>query len=251
MTKELITLKDGHYAELLNKCRASRSLLLRDAEAFHEAARVLEDVGVAVSGKKGIGLGKYESHLIEFASITHPQDVHNLQSLFNVIKDVRNAAVHEGAHLRQLGGRLIEFLLLLESSLMTKLHKVGLFMVPNPVMARPWHTLAQIRTTMLANSFSYLVYEMPEGSEWSLVSDHEVLLAIHKRCEGQDANDHYLVTIEDAIRSQRLKLTPCKKYPYDTTVDSLRQSPEHLPALVTDTRTPKNLLGIITAFDLL
>jgi hypothetical protein len=141
--------------ELLTKLRDARYLVPRDAEAFHEAAMVLEHVGQVLCGEIRTGLGKYKREIVGLALQTNRHTPQEVGILFEVVRAARNDAVHVGAFARHLSTRLIDLILILEEAIMSQTRKVEDLMVRNPVVAEPWQLVAHVRSTILANSFSH------------------------------------------------------------------------------------------------
>jgi hypothetical protein len=55
------------------------------------------------------------------AKQANQQDEESNRRLFNVVREARNKAVHDGAYARHLNGRLVDLLLLLEEAIMTNM----------------------------------------------------------------------------------------------------------------------------------
>ena len=77
-------------------------------------------------------------------------------SLYDLVREARNDALHVGAFARHLTRHAIELSLVLEDALMAEAVVARDFMVEGPICASAWQPLSSIRSTMLANSFSYL-----------------------------------------------------------------------------------------------
>lgn len=82
--------------DFVGRLRAARALVLRDSEAFHEASTVLEHIGQVTGGIIGNGLKDYEGSIVGIAkSAAHSEEA--VCRLFNVVREARNKAVHDGA----------------------------------------------------------------------------------------------------------------------------------------------------------
>ena len=244
-------IRQEEWCACLTLCRDTRALILRNSEAFQEAATVLETIGQIIGGKIKNGLGGYKACLIELAAMNPHADSAETTRLFEKVQDERNGATHEGAWARHANSRLIDLLLILEEAIMTKLRTAEDVMVRNPVIAEGWHMASHARRTMLENSFSYLPIYIEE--KWYLISDVQLIKYLNVENEG---NDLRAVPLEQAIQCEKLKTTLACHVLKETPLLDLRKQIDHLPVLVTLTthsngQSDKRLLGIITPFDLL
>jgi hypothetical protein len=178
-------------------------------------------------------------------------DIHTSFDLkYQIVREGRNAALHEGALARHLTVNAVELSLVLEETLMSNLYRVGDFMVRSPVCAYLWQPLSLIRQTMLVNSFSYLPVPTGEGEEttWKLVSDFR--LAQYLRIEGKISTPRMTQKLQEAVNSGELELLPAKICSPDAEIESALRRTEGYPVLVP---SPDNrqIMGILTAFDLL
>lgn len=114
MRKNIIT---NEWVDCLGRLRDARALILRDAESFYEAATGLERVGQVLSGRIRNGLAGYEEDLLELATTTGRHEPAETARLFNVVREARNMAVHEGAWARHLSTRLVDLLMILEEAI--------------------------------------------------------------------------------------------------------------------------------------
>jgi len=169
--------------------------------------------------------------------------------LYDLVKDARNYALHQGACARYLTGHAIELALVLEDALRRSLDApvVGDYMVRHPVCAELWQPLSFIRQQMLANSFSYLPVKSDAGV-WCLVSDLDIATYL-----GTDATERK-PRLAQSLRAAHIPLqatTPCTiDIPLEEAL--LRLSKEKRPLLVCrQDQDEQVLIGIVTAFDLL
>ena len=156
------------YAE---RFRAARAALQSNAEAFVEVARVVEDLGTSLALEKGlppnrvpIGMGSCRK-LVRDALFPDPAcwngrsgtGTTSIARLFEQVRIARNAAVHEGAHSRTAGEHAAELAMALETALMKNGRALlSDWMVRDPVVAKPWHTVVQVRATLLKRGFDAL-----------------------------------------------------------------------------------------------
>ena len=238
------------WSDWLARLRDARALILKNAEAFHEAARVLEHIGQCRKGKPGNGLGAYESELLELAGLAQYDDGSDVKRLFSVVREARNNAIHEGAWARHLSSRLIDFFIVLEEGVMTRLDRIMDVMVRNPVTAELWWRVFQVRREFLSNSFSTLPIQLQSG-EWQLITDGAVMRFLNQ-AEGRESRR----TLLGKQMSELLLETPpavdlasplsCGP---DELVRDVAGKMQDLPMLVVDDH--QRLLGIVPPFDLL
>jgi CBS domain-containing protein len=244
-----------HFRDQL---RDARALALRDAEAFHEIVFVLERLGAYLEGRIG-DLGKYRGKLCRVPAsspmaVDVPSKLPELHSSFEVryelVRKARNSALHDGALARHLTVNATELSLVLEEALMNANHRAADFMVRNPVCAHLWQPLSFIRQTMLVNSFSYLPVPILERGKtsWQIVSDFGV--AQYLRRDGEVSKDRLVQTLQQAVDEGGLPLLPAKTCGPDDKVQDVLRVSEGFPSLVLSTND-KQLLGILTSFDLL
>jgi hypothetical protein len=244
-----------HFRDQL---RAARAVALRDAEAFQEIVFVLERLGAFLS-KKRRNLGKYLPPIKEQAARSPmaeevPKELPHFHQQFDVkyeiVREARNAALHEGALARHLTANAVELSLILEEAIMSECHQVSDFMVRNPVCAFAWQPLSFIRQTMLANSFSYLPVPLKKDgkTDWRLISDFR--LAQYLRKNGKVEKSGLIQRLQEAVKSGDIELHSAKTCGPRDRIEVLLRTSDGLPTLVL---SPDNneLLGILTSFDLL
>ncbi len=169
-------------------------------------------------------------------------DRERLQALFELILEARNHAVHQGGAARQLRSWGVTYALALQEGLLANLDEVRAedVMVTNVIVAEPWHLLRDVRTNMLANSFSWIPVRL-DGKWWFLqdVAIARILLTVAP-AERRSALDR---RVEDAREYLR---EATRVGPTDRRADL--PIPQD-PLLVVDAED--HLLGLITAYDLL
>jgi hypothetical protein len=189
--------------------------------------------------------------------------------------------MHEGAYARHLASHAVKLALILEDALSNgsvnngpdksqkltfpnlaprvALMKIGELMVPNPICAEIWHPLSFIRQTMLEGSFSYLpVQTTADGkSAWKLVSDLELARYLKTARNAEERKSRLVQTLADAQKPGGIQLRDPKTCgPEDLISDLFKRCDGHsdwdgLPILVVRSSPEKDLLGILTPFDLL
>jgi len=242
-----------------NQFRQARALALRDAEAFDELIFVVERMGTFLTHRvdtlhgyrKRIEDEAKKSPLACEVPCKWP-DLHiPFTELFNLVEDGRNWAMHQGAVARHLTNHATKLAIVLEDALMSNCDKVRDFMVQNPVCAQMWQPLSFIRQTMLENSFSFLpVNSTPEAAPtWKLVSDLEVARYLRAGAPG-GRSLRLAETLLQAVKPEGVQLNTPKLCAPDESGRTALEGCKGLPILVKNSATG-NLLGILTAFDLL
>ncbi len=231
--------------------RAARSLILRDAESFHEAATVLETIAKIAGGKIEKVMVKYDNQLLKICLESGRSTEVRAKRLLGVVREARNMAVHEGAWARHLSSRLIDLFLILEEAIMKNLQFVEDIMVRNPVVVESWHMVAQVRREMLANSFSCLpIYHR---QKWLVITDSEVMRYLHCDRSSRGELDRRLEkNIGNAIDGNQIKTISAKRCSPSELIPNLLGKIKNGPILVIEKIKNKPLLvGIVTPFDLL
>jgi len=218
---------------------------LRDSEAFHEASRALEHIGLVFSKKVSSGLAGYRGAIIELAGSYGAE----ANALFEVVREARNSAVHDGASARNGSVCLVELILLLEAAIVEKMTRAKHIMVRNPVIAETWHQVHQVRRTMLTNSFSALPVMVTSGGKevWMLVSDVDLVKYLSKATDKKAKDVLKTKTLDEAMRSGGfgVRAECCSA---DTLLPEVVKIVGRFPVLVTE---GDRMLGLISAFDLL
>lgn len=229
--------------------RAARAQALRDAEAFEEQLLVMERLGTYLSNSRG-GLNEFERLLREIATDSalsseaaraFPAMHSDFAVLYQEARIGRNDAMHEGAIARHLARNSQELALIMEDALMSTAKTAKDFMVRDPVCAELWQPLSAIRRTMLLNAFSFLPFRF--GNEWRFVSDCGLVNFL--RCG--DRKKRMLMTLNDAL-DQKLPSSKADHCGINESIERLGKAMQNQPCLVFD---QKQLVGLITAFDLL
>ena len=238
--------------------RSARENCARDAEAYDQLLFAIEQLGSRLSGcTEALGNYKFclselakESDLAASSADTSDDGRPHFDSLFAVIQQARNDALHQGAVARHLTSRVIELALILEDALASETTRVEYLMVKNPVVAYRWQTLGAIRQVMLTNAFSYLPISLDDKT-WHLVSDHAI--AKHLLSGGRNRKAELARPIEGAFRDNEELLTQAEDIPKETnaqaTADKIKCG---APVLVIDRSGCKpRLVGLVSPADLL
>jgi CBS domain-containing protein len=235
--------------------RQARENAFRDSEAFDEIIHVLERLGSFLC-KKISGLGDYKEDIEKRARQsalaeevpTRWRGIHvPFSLLYDLVKDARNDALHQGAFARHLTGHATELALVLEDALRRSLDSpvVGDYMVRNPVYAELWQPISFIRQQMLANSFSFLPVKNNAG-DWCLVSDLDIATYL-----GTDPSKRKQ-RLTQSLNAAEIPLQSAKSCAIDTPLEeALRILGTEKKPLVVCHQDQQALVGIVTAFDLL
>lgn len=254
-TEEAIHRKKRAYC--LGRLRDARALVLRDGEAFHEAATALEQIGQVIGKEVKIGLGAYRETLLDLAEEAGRHERSSTMRLFKVVCEARNMAVHDGAWARHLSSRLIDLFLILEEAIMATTQKVEDIMVRNPVVAEPWHMITQVRREMLANSFSWL--PISHNGVWMIISDADIMhylrrsssLTARKEIEAEKCR-RLSATLAEVMTEGGLIPVPATRSAPGNTIANLVGIMKNHPVLVIEgNEGAERLVGIVTPFDLL
>jgi hypothetical protein len=243
--------------------RQARAVAFRDAESFEEVIFILERMGSYLNKGVGNGLGDYKDILKKEAAksplacdiSSGNREYHTpFAELFDLVKNARNSALHEGSFARHLTTHTIELSLIMEDALMHKSILVSDFMVRDPVCAHPWQPFSFIRQKMLVNSFSYLpVYADYCGEKaWWLISDYALANYLREAPSNNKRKKHLATHLSTALKNNTIKLDKPYMCGPDNSIDDIMQHVGSSPILVrSDASDPSDLLGILTAFDLL
>jgi CBS domain-containing protein len=246
-----------HFRDQL---REARLTALRDAEAFEEIVFVLERIGVHLTGKIG-NLREYKDAITQYASKSPLaedipgacQDWHTpFEGLYELVRNGRNDALHEGAFARHLTACAIELATILEDALVYEATRVRDFMIRNPVCASLWQPISSIRQIMLANSFSYLPVAVGEQHEmsWYIISDFAVATFLRAAPSDTQRRVRLACKLQDALRDKSIALCQAQTCRADDLARDVLQASQGKPVLVLG-ENPKELRGFVTPFDLL
>lgn len=238
--------------------RDARALVLRDAEAFHEASTALEHIGQIFYSQVLNGLWHYKDKLIDHAALAGGITTDQADRLFRVIHNARNSAVHDGAWARHVSEKLIEFLVNLEDGIQSSMKnkrnnnmlKVEDIMVRSPVVAETWQMVAHVRREMLTNSFSNLPIFW-DGS-WYVITDNALMQFLRSAVNRDDLKLRLNSQIETALQENKVHVARAKTCSDQDNVDeAVRMMKSEPVLLVCHHGDEKRLVGILSAFDLL
>lgn len=240
-----------------DQLREAREYTLKDAEAFDGIIHVIERLGICRTKNVKKGLSFFQDAIYEIARISPLADVVPEQHrnchapfklLYCMVARGRNDAMHIGAFARHLTAHAIELSLTLEDALRMIMNArcISDYMVRDPLCAFGWEPMSLIRQKMLTNSFSFLPVQNKD-KQWCLLSDLEV--AKFLKGSSDKEWDTRLATCLDDVAE--IELLPTKFLSAGTEIREAIKDFEGKPILVHSDKDKHQLIGILTAFDLL
>lgn len=241
----------------LGAFRSARFEALQDAEGYQELLFCVERLGTALSGKVS-ALGSYQGSIAKIADLSplaeeipgQWRELHiPFARLYELVREARNDALHHGALARNLTTSAVQLALVLEDAFMTQLSQVADYMVRGPVCAQLWHPISFMRQQMLEASFSYLPFFLETGKKgsWYLIADRSIAKYLSTGGRRKERLARPLKdAIEDGLKVEEA-LTCSPEDDIQTALDRFTGS----PILVCRRDAPDELIGILTAFDLL
>lgn len=239
-----------------NQLRDGRAYAARDAEGFHEIIFAVERIGGTLLQRVGT-LKDYEHSILELAKKSvlaeHlPKQCREWHApawwLYDTVRAARNDALHQGATARHLAKHAVILSLILEDALMSHSAVVADFMVRDPLCAQVWQPLSFVRQQMLTSSFSFLpVSDKDDG--WKLISDYS--LAACLRTKAQERNRRMALTVEKAVKEGLLKLDKADLVLGECAILDVVPKLSERPVLVIRSHDSCEVVGILSAFDVL
>ena len=178
--------------------------------------------------------------------------------LYSDVTDARNDVAHTGTEAVLARTRTMTLATVLMEALLGvagegEVNKLKDVMVPGPVCAHGWQTMADLRRTMLVTDYSELpMADGAFGATWKMVTADGLALFL-----ATQRDERLGMTLDDATKEEDspLRLHEAPTQGEDTAVREVRNgagTATHLPLIVTrDGRQGPILVGIVTAFDLL
>jgi hypothetical protein len=242
-----------------DQLREARAVALKDAEAFEQLVFVVERIGVCLTGSIA-GLGPYAGPVAELADKSPlataiptllPEWHAPFATLYNLVRQARNDALHEGAFARHLTSHAVELMIVLEDALMADAFGARDFMVRDPVCAMLWQPISSVRRSMLVNSFSFLpVAKHVNGApRWSLLSDFSLASYLRAAKSSAERNKRLARPLDEAIEAGDVVLAEAPRCGPEDSVATILERSRGLPVLVVG--TDGDLRGIVTPFDVL
>ena len=242
--------------------RTARAAVQADAEAYMEVIRVVESLGAYLeancAGRTPSGLGEAREIIRSVlfpgpdAWLGSPPREPSVAVIYERLRSMRNATVHEGALSRSAGVHAVRLSLAIEEALMEKLKgdaSVAPWMVPDPIVAKSWHTISHIRMTLLSGGFNALPLWW-KNNTWRFVRD--VAVVDYLRAKGKGGL--HLTLCQAVGAAPSLELTPADRkhcVSPDEKLSNLLKTgwpAGDLPVLVVE---GDRLVGVLTPHDLL
>jgi hypothetical protein len=236
-----------------NQLRSAREASCKDAEAFEGIVHAIERLGSFLTRSIG-DLAKYKDELQKIATTSAlaeqvPDSFRSVltpfSQLFDLLRDSRNDAVHQGAFARHLASHAIELAVILEDALRrSEPPSISDYMVRHPVCAELWQPIGYIRQQMLASSFSFLPV-LDQHGQWCVISDKAIAKYL-----GIDTTERKK-RLASRLDATQLTLEPATLLTEEKSLEDALNTLSNAPLLILSKDDPKRLLGIVTAFDLL
>lgn len=255
------TMEPEAKRDFREQLKNARENAFRDAEAFDGIIHVIERLG-CLQFKQVKGLYDYWdaiNALVKSSDLAYTiprlwREFHTpLPELYKIVREGRNDALHQGAFARHLTDHAIELALIMEDALRMEETDamVSDFMVRNPVCAELWQPVSYIRQQMLINSFSFLPAKNNEG-QWCLISD--VNLANYLNAySGNKRKRRLAMPLRDSDILSTANVAKChvELVPHTMQVKEALHRLNDRPVLVHRAGAENEIVGILTAFDLL
>ena len=257
-----------------NAFREARLKVLENAENYQELLFVLERLGTHLAGPaicsvKDVGLAAAKPcimELVKHGALRRERPAASgtgelcAGELYDLVRNARNDAMHEGAFARNLAVHLVQLGVMLEDALVNKAdgRKAKHYMMREPITAEPWEPIAFVRQKMLVHSFSHLPVRI-DGS-WKIVSDHGIAVYLWQPGDGACVKEKLQQQLDCAVKEGTLKVRCAvvvkpEDVMREVVQDRERYIREGYPILVKadikDESENPLLVGILTPFDLL
>jgi hypothetical protein len=232
--------------------RAARAAVQSDAESFHTLLYAIERLGKRLH-PQGHGLGDYRAVLVDLVRFTDAVgDVRDFERALFLLSKARNDEQHSGAHARSLAKESVWASLVLEAALNLGWPDIEVrdVMTRNPTTAEPWHTLGDVRTTMLANAFTALPLWV-ENKGWYLLTDEWLARLLVGKGEAKRSEILGRTVAAVAKDGGLALLGPVPPTTAETRLQDCKFDAWRLLLIVEDAQEPKRLLGVVAPADLL
>ena len=248
-----------------NAFREARLKVLENAENYQELLFVLERLGTHLAGRdvslacaKPCIMKLVKHGALEGRPAVSVTGELCASELYDLVRNARNDAMHEGAFARNLAVHLVQLSVILEDALVNGAdgRKAKHYMMRAPITAEPWEPIAFVRQKMLVHSFSHLPVRI-DGC-WKIVSDHGIAVYLWQQDGGVGVKERLQQRLDHAVGT--LVVRPAIVVsPEDVMCDVVNEHEEAIrqgdPILVeADIKGEKKetlLVGILTPFDLL
>lgn len=246
----------------VDRLSSARFEALRDAEQFDGIIHAIEALGYfltksALSDQGAPGsLDKFGPEIKAFVKVAldasdDQQVIVGFDRLYEAVRIARNDAVHKGAFARHLTSNAIKLAITLERALRMQLPQtVSVRMTRDPVCASLWQPLDFVRQAMLENSYSYLPVCDAEGT-WRVIVDAKLVAYLSGHPEGILRRKKLSETVQSALANVSFVAKWLGEASPVEGAATAMLTAEHPVLLVEKEENERNLVGILTAFDLL
>lgn len=245
-----------HFRDQL---REARAVALKDAQAFEQLIFVVKRIGVHLT-RKIVNLGAYADSVAALARKSPlAADIPTrlpgwhapFVTLYDLVREARNDALHEGAFARHLTSHAVELTIILEDAPMGEASGARDFMVREPVCALRWQPLSSVRTSMLINSFSFLpvAAEVTIPPSWKLLSDFSLASYLRATNSPRERIIRLARPLSEAVETGDITLVDAPVCALEDSVATILERSRGLPVLVVGPNG--DLRGIVTPFDVL
>ena len=255
--------------EYAQRLREARATVRRNAERYVDIIVIVEEIGKTLytqRQKKGMpkGLGQCREIIRtelfpetnEWSGEKEGSEL-TVEQLFEHVRKGRNSGAHEGATSRVTGKYTEKLAMAVEGALMKKGRgrphgTVKEWMVENPVEAKAWHTVGQARTAMLRHGFDAL----PVWTEWKEENEREwgwvtTEAVVNYLCNEGNVWDDIGEAAESGGMRIHIAAPPADPGTPIEIATMHTEWPDSIGWLVTRSEKPEELIGILTAHDLL
>jgi CBS domain-containing protein len=245
-----------HFRDQLRDARADA---LKDAEAFEQLVFVVERIAIYLTGNIE-NLGAYAGPVSDLAKRSPlaadipallPGSHAPFATLYDLVRQARNDALHEGAFARHLTRHAVELSIILEDALMVDASCARDFMVSDPVCALWWQPISSIRRSILENSFSYLPVAMEGNTAHGrrFLSDFSVASYLREAQTSAERYRRLARQLGEAVKAGEIRLIDAPSCGPEDSVATILERSKGLPVLVIG--PDGDLRGIVTPFDVL
>jgi CBS domain-containing protein len=245
-----------HFRDQL---REARAVALKDAEAFENVVFAIERIGIYMTGSVG-SLGDFATPIAEYAKRSLlaeeiPEllpDWHSaFTTLYSLVRNARNDALHEGSFVRHLTNHAVELALVLEDALMADAINALHFMVKDPLCALWWQPISSVRRSMLANSFSFLPVfsKLDVDPGWKLLSDFSLARYLREAGNNTERKKRLAKQLGGVVEAGAIQLARASVCRPEEPISKVLEVSRGQPVLIIGSND--ELRGIITPFDIL
>ena len=239
---------------LCKRLRGARYEVVQSQEGFLNIAQAIEAVGKALK-PDAMALGHMREAFSDFIGKHHPlgksaveSDTGSFAALFPIVLEARNDEAHLGASARAAATAGVRIGIMLEDAIISMISesRIENFMCETICRTYTWETLSEARRKMLAESFSWLPFEIEDG-KWRLLGDLDLAKYL---ADPVERKKRLKETIKDAQSLEELKTTEAPMVPTGTRRECALSLIGDKAGLV-EAKDGKAVVGIVTAFDLL